>query len=364
MSDLSNVVTYIQTKELEVTTTTFISPEYNMEIKKVSMYNNSNTRREILINTYIELAMTDYMTNVVHPSFSNLQIETYFDEQLETLIASKRKKNENDKEFYVYAKLIGIDLDIGVETEKLKIIQKQDEAYNENIVKYPLWPVLSYRATIILDPHEKQEFFYLVGASDSKYKISNAVVNLDYAEITKQLKLTCELNSVVSRYLRLKPGRASIYNNIIKDILFGTKQLDSGEFWNENISQSMLWKYSISGDLPIMIVNVEDIESSGIVDEVIRFMDYVKNRSIDIDIVMLIDEEMEKYGPIYTYVKTRLDRAVYSNWTRGNIYLLNKNFLLQNEVKLLKFLSTKTINDVTEFLIPDKESSNNNEVKQ
>ena len=46
-----------------------------MEIKKVSMYNNSNTRREILINTYIELAMTDYMTNVVHPSFSNLQIE-------------------------------------------------------------------------------------------------------------------------------------------------------------------------------------------------------------------------------------------------------------------------------------------------
>ena len=113
-----------------------------------------------------------------------------------------------------------------------------------------------------------------------------------------------------------------------------------------------------------MIVNVEDIESSGIVDEVIRFMDYVKNRNIDIDIIMLIDEEMEKYGPIYTYVKTRLDRAVYSNWTRGNIYLLNKNFLLQNEVKLLKFLSTKTINDVTEFLIPDKESSNNNEVKQ
>ncbi len=364
VSDLSNIVTYIQTKELETTTTTFISPEYNMEIKKVSMYNNSNTRREILINTYIELAMTDYMTNVVHPSFSNLQIETYFDEQLETLIASKRKKNENDKEFYVYAKLIGIDLDIGVETEKLKIIQKQDEAYNENIVKYPLWPVLSYRATIILDPHEKQEFFYVVGASDSKYKISNAVVNLDYTEINKQLKLTCELNSVVSRYLRLKPGRASIYNNIIRDVLFGAKELDSSEFWNENISQSMLWKYSISGDLPIMIVNVEDIESSGIVDEVIRFMDYVKNRSIDIDIIMLIDEEIEKYGPIYTYVKTRLDRAVYSNWTRGNIYLLNKNFLLQNEVKLLKFLSTKTINDVTEFLIPDKESSNNNEVKQ
>ena len=50
------------------------------------------------------------------------------------------------------------------------------------------------------------------------------------------------------------------------------------------MSQSMLWKYSISGDLPIMLVYVDKIDNAGIVDEVIKFMDYVKNRNIDLDI--------------------------------------------------------------------------------
>lgn len=67
--------------------------------------------------------MTDYMTNVVHPSFSNLQIETYYDDDLDILVASKRKKNEEDTDLFVYTKLIGIDLDKEVETEKQKIIK-------------------------------------------------------------------------------------------------------------------------------------------------------------------------------------------------------------------------------------------------
>lgn len=353
-SNLSFVQSFIETDDIESTTTIYISPEYNMEIRKISLYNNSSTKREILINTYLELAMTDYMTNVVHPAFSNLQIETYYDEDLDTLIASKRKKGENDSEFYVYAKLVGIDLDKGIETEKVKLVQKKDEAYNETIVRYPLWPVLSYRATIILEPHERQEFYYIVGASDSKYKISNSVVNLDYDEIKKQYKLACELNSVISRYLKLNPSKSKVYNNILKEILFKSQRLDSTEFWNDNMSQSMLWKYSISGDLPIMLVYVDKIDNAGIVDEVIKFMDYVKNRNIDLDIVMLINEEQEKYGPIYTYVQTRLDRAVYSNWTRGNIYTLNARFLEKAEVKLLNFLAKKCIQDITEFFdLPD-----------
>ena len=60
----------------------------------------------MLVNTYIEPAMTDFMTNVVHPAFSNLQIETYYDKELDVIVANKRKKNESDEDMYVYSKLI------------------------------------------------------------------------------------------------------------------------------------------------------------------------------------------------------------------------------------------------------------------
>ena len=348
--DINEIENYIEDGNLETTTTTFISPEYNVEIKKVSMYNNTNLRREILINTYMEPAMTDYMTNVVHPSFSNLQIETYYDEELDILVASKRKKTDDDTDLFVYTKLIGIDLDKEIETEKQKIIKEPQKAYNEDIVKYPLWPILSYRATIILDPHERQEFYYVLGVSDSKYKISNTVVNLDELTIDEHFKLAGELNSIQARYLKLENGKAEVYNNILKDVLFKKSNINSNKFWNESLNQSILWKYSISGDLPIILVYVNKIENAGIINEVINFMDYVKSRKIDLDIVVLIDEPQKQGGPIYTYLKTRLDRAIYSDITRGNIYLLNINVLNKNEIDLLSFLAKRYIKDVSELL--------------
>lgn len=350
VSSLNDIKCEIIAGALEVNTTIFISPEFNAEIKKVSVYNNSNQKREVVINTYMEPAMTDYMTNVVHPSFSNLQIETTYHKDLDVLIASKRKKNENDEPLYVYSKLVGIDLEKEVETEKQKLYKNDEHAYDENIVQYPLWPVLSYRANIILEPYERQEFYYILGAADNKYKISNAVINLDKDGIEDQYKLTTELNSVVARYLKLEPTRAEVYNNIIKDALIKKPVQEDEVFWNETFDQSLLWKYSISGDLPIILVHINKIEDAGIINEVINFMDYVKNRKIDIDVIILINEPQKQNGPVYTYVKTRLDRAVYMEQSKGNIYILNITALTKQEVTLLTFLSRRYIQDISEFL--------------
>ena len=356
--NLNQVDYYIEGKNIEVNTTMTISQEYNVEIKKVSLYNNSDKKREILINTYVEPAMTDFMTNVVHPSFSNLLIETYYDEQLDTIIASKRKKNPEDTDLFVFSKLVGIDLEKDVETEKMKLSKNELSAYDGNIVKYPLWPVLSYRATIILDPYERQDFYYYVGAYDSKYKVSNAIVNLDKESLEKQFILSSEINNVVARYLKLVPDKAKVYNNMIKEVLFNHNINNDSSLWGVDLRQSSLWKYSISGDLPIILVDVSGIENAGIVNEVINFMDYAKNRKVDIDIIMVINEKEKEYGPIYTYLKSSLDRAVYMDFGKGNIYILNVQNLTEQELKLLSYLSRKNITSVNEFLINKEKKEN------
>ncbi len=346
---LSGVEYYIENSKLEVTTKLSLSPEYNAEMKKISIYNNSNIKREIIINTYIEPALTDYMTNVVHPSFSNLQMETYYDENLDTLIATKRTKTDDEQKYYIYSKLVGIDLEKDVETEKVKLVKEFDKAYDGEISNYPLWPVLSYRAKIILDPHERQEFYYIVGIAESKYDLNNAIVNLDKSGIESQYKIESELSSITARYLKLEKNKAQIYNNIIKDVVLNKNPNSNEAFWNSNLSQSLLWKYSISGDLPVILVYINKIEDAGIINEIINFMDYIKNRGLDIDIVIIIDEKDPK-GSIYNYLKTRIDRAVYMDHTKGDIYLLNMYALSQDEIKLLSFLARRYINSIDEFL--------------
>ena len=360
ISALNKIECFITTSEIEATTEICISQEYNVELRKVSVYNTTNEKREILVNTYIEPAMTDYMTNLVHPSFANLQIETYYDKELDTLVASKRKRSDDESDLYVFSRLVGVTLDKDFETEKKKLYDNDEEAYNGELTRYPLWPVLSFRGKIILDPYERQEFYYIVGASDTKYKISNAVVNLNEKGIDDQFKLTSELNSVIARYLNLEPTKAEIYNNILKEVLFNKKDLgENEEFWNEPLNQSLLWKYSISGDLPIILVHIDNIKDAGIILEVIKFMDYVKNRKIDLDIVVIINEKIKENGPVYTYVRQRLDRAVYMDYTKGNIYVLNLNSLSKQEYTLLSFLCRKDIKDINDFLYVDKNIEKN-----
>lgn len=355
VNSLSSLECYLEGNALEITTNISLSPEYNAVLKKVSLYNNSNQKREALIHTYLEPAMTDYMTNVVHPSFSNLLVETTYDENLDVLVANKRKKTNDETDMFVYAKLLGIDLEKDVETEKQKIVSDQLNAYDGEVVKYPLWPILSYRATIILDPYERQDFYYILGVSDNKYNLNNAAVKLDKEGVEKQMKLSNEMNSVVARYLKLEPTRAEVYNDIIKDVLFNKEVGHDEKYWDENLNQSLLWKYSISGDLPIILAYVNKIEDAGIVNELINFMDYVKNRKVDLDIVILIDEKEKENGPIYNYIKSRLDRAVYMDYSKGNIYVLNMKNLTKQEVTLLSFLAKKYIQSVQELLCVNPE---------
>ena len=91
-------------------------------------------------------------------------------------------------------------------------------------------------------------------------------------------------------------------------------------------------------------------------------MDYVKNRKIDLDIVVIIDEKIKENGPVYTYVRQRLDRAVYMDYTKGNIYILNLNSLTKQEFTLLSFLSRRYIKDVSDFLYVDKQEDSIDEL--
>ena len=53
---------------------------------------------------------------------------------------------------------------------------------------------------------------------------------------------------------------------------------------------------------------------------------------------------------MYTYVKSRIDRAVYMEYTKGDIYVLNVKNLTKQEITLLSFLSKRYIQDINEFL--------------
>lgn len=338
---------YIETQSLIC-----ISPRYNMEIRKFTLKNNSKDVREIVINTELEIALSYQQDNVVHPAFNNLLIEEYYDEELETLIAKKRTKDSQDKDIYLFTKLVGIDLAYEIETEKSKLIQDDGRsAFDENIVRYPLSPVMAYRARILLDPNEEQSFYYLTGVTNSKYDINYTIVNADKDTIEDEINYIFQRENINAKYLKLEHGKVELYNKILADALINRKHFDSKiSIWNESYNQSMLWKYGISGDLPIITSYIGKIEDYAMIQELIRFMDFVKSRKIDVDIVILVDEEEYSGEPIKKQLLKILEKVIYMSYTRGDIYVVNLNNVSKQEKELFSYISSKKINNIEEFM--------------
>ena len=344
-----------------------VAPEYNVEIRKYTLVNHSDERKEIVINTNIDLAMCEQAANVIHPAFNNLKIEEFYDTDLDMLIAKRRTKTDKTDEMFVYAKLIGIDLGVECETEKTKLLDLGGKyAYSGKIANYPLVPVISYRARILLEPKERQSFYYVVGAADNKYAISHAIVNLDEKSIEESYNFAGQKENISARYLKLKQGMAKAYNKIIYDVLFSSPKQGNNinEYWDKNLSQSMLWKFSISGDLPIIQVPIGKIEDTSLLNEIINFMDYVKYRKIDLDIVLVVDENLATGEPIKNHILRHIESAIYMSYTRGNIYVVNIQNMNEDEKALFNFLSKKTIHSVDELKadLSEEEIDETNEV--
>jgi len=338
--------------DIETVTNITVSPKYDMEIRKYTLYNSSDKRKEIVINTEIELAMAEERANIIHPAFNSLLIEEEYDEHLQALIAKKRARNDASEEFYVFSKLVGIDLELDTETEKTKLVDNGgSEAYNGDFVKYPLWPVMSYRARILLEPGERQTLYYLTGAAETRYNISHTIVNADFETLENEILFAVQKENINAKYLKLKPGKVEAYNTILSKLYFGDVTGENkNKFWNASYSQSMLWKYKISGDIPIITVHIGRLEDSALVDEVIAFMDYAKSRKLDLDIVLLIDEELYSGEPIKTHIEEILGKVAYMTYTKGDIYIVNINNMPEEEKGLFDMVGRYIVKDIEDFM--------------
>ena len=107
---------------------------------------------------------------------------------------------------------------------------------------------------------------------------------------------------------------------------------------NEKYSVYDLWKYGISGDIPILLVKVGNVNDVTVVEDIIKAYEYYKTKNINIDLI-IINEEESSYE---NYVKDEIEKILFN---KGIGYLQNQNggiFILNNLSKEeIKFLEVR-----------------------
>ena len=110
---------------------------------------------------------------------------------------------------------------------------------------------------------------------------------------------------------------------------------------NKVYDQSKLWKYGISGDIPIILVKIKDINDIYMVTSILKMYEFFRTKNIDTDIVFLDEENYSYENYVLGEIESKIaDKHLeYMKNARGGIFVLSKNEIDFEDTELLDFVS-------------------------
>lgn len=288
--------------DIETSTEMVISPKENILIHKVSLKNLSTERRSLEITSYLDpVLLDDNRKDLDHQTFHNLFIQTSFDRYLGGLLFKRRSFNAKlppPSLFHkVFAAEHGIE-DLSFDSSRKHFIGRLRNLDNPIAMEQPLTnfegdvldPCCALRAKISLVSHETVDLYFItiidpfvdnVLRSAKQYNTYESVVNLFYGALNTENFIQQELDlhqDKIVLYQRIGSFmiEGNSHTNTLKhDLPINTGHVDS------------LWKHTISGDYPILLVTLDNPYFDELVDDLLKCHEYLSRSGYEFDLVIL-----------------------------------------------------------------------------
>lgn len=350
----------IREENIKTKIETIISPNDPVEIRKVTLENLGQNEEIIEVTGYLEPILSHKEQDDAHPAFNQLFLLFDYDEKSQSIVVRRKKREEKEEDVYLSVGLftsgetIG-DLEYEIDGEKLngranigipQMIQNSIPFSQKTGLVTEA--TIALKRTIKLKPEEKTELVLLLSLAETREK---AIDNNKKYQIQETIQKTFELSKAQveaqSRYLRMKGKEIESYQKMISYIIFQnpSKVVRLAKVAKRHYEQSDLWKYGVSGDLPIILVKIRDVNDSYVVQEVLKAYEFFRTKKIDVEIVIL-DEERHSYE---NYVKEEIEEMilnehmVYLKNNRGGIFTLTKSEMEKKDLELFNVVASLVI---------------------
>ena len=359
----SDNIKYIR-KDGVITTKTeiIVMSSHHGEIRKVTFRNNSDEVKSLELTTYTEVILSPNMEDVSHRVFNSMFITSEFDKKSNSLIMKRRSRGDAAVNSYMFNRLLIEDPleDYSYETERYNFVGRGRTVNDPvmldnkltNYVGDNLDPVMSIRNKILIGPNSSTTVYYIAGFGRSREQINDIIESYnDKKKIDNAFKVATLNNIVNTKMLSITGSDMRLYN-IMLNYLYQTTKISVSEERNEilrqnALGQNALWKFGVSGDRPIILVDISDISDLPFVFSILKAFEYYKNNSIFVDIV-IINDEKDKYAKI---INKEIDDEIYRMYSLNNFYhtpgmikvidgnsLSSEERILFNVVPRLKFI--------------------------
>ena len=290
--------------------TIVVSAEHDAEIRRVTLTNLGSQRREIELTSYAEIALATQAADIAHPAFQNLFVQTEFVPSLGALLATRRPRSSVEKPIWA-AHVAAVEEDEGgliqYETDRARFLGRDRSVRSavsvidgrplSNTVGAVLDPIFSIRCRVSLPPGSTVHAIFSTVVAASRDEVLDLVDKYREPAIFERAAILAWTQAQVQlHHLGIESDEAHLFQRLANRILYSDPSLRpaAGLLVRNERGAPGLWPFGISGDLPIVLVRIDETEDIDIVRQLLRAHEYWRLKLLDVDLVII-----NEHGPTY-----------------------------------------------------------------
>jgi cellobiose phosphorylase len=286
----------------DIHTEIVVSPEDDIELRRSHITNHSHSRRVIEVTSYAEVVMATATSDDLHPAFGNLFVQTEIIESESAILCTRRPLSPEAHPPWMLHRMAahGADIEqISYETDRALFIGRgRTLAEPQAMVNVGalqgsqgsvLDPIVAIRYRIALNPEQSVTVDIVTGVANTRNLCRDLVSKYQDRHLADRVfELSWTHSQVILRQLNATEANAQLYARLASSILYRNASLrvDPSILVQNHQGQSGLWSYAISGDFPIVLLQVKDLKNIDLVRQMVQAHAYWRRKGLTVDLVI------------------------------------------------------------------------------
>ena len=293
--------------ELDTHTEVTVSPEDDVELRRISIRNLSRFRRTIELTSYAEVVLASAASDATHPAFSNLFVQTELIHNRQAILCTRRPRSHEEHPPWLLHLMSAHGNAVGTttyETDRAKFLGRGRGVADPQAMDAPaalsnsegsvLDPIVAIRCTVSIEPDETAVIDVVTGVTETRDAAMGLVEKYHDRHLADRLlDLAWTHGQVILQQLNATQAEAQLYGRLASSIIYasGLRRAAASVLATNVRGQSGLWGHGISGDLPIVLLRIADQGGIDLVRQLLHAHAYWRYKGLTVDLVIWNEDQ-------------------------------------------------------------------------
>ncbi len=348
---------------IETRTEIVVSPEDDIELRRIRLINRSGERRTVEVTSFAEVALAVPAADALHPAFSKLFVQTELVPAKRTILCTRRPRAHGEQPGWLFHLMVVSGATTGAmsfETDRARFVGRGRTLASPLALdsRGPLSgshgsvldPVVAIRQEVVLDPDQAATVDLFTGAAATRETAEHLIERYQDRYLADRVfDLAWTHNQVVLQQFGISEAEAQDYERLAGSMIFANASLraDASVILSNRRGQSGLWGYSISGDLPILLLQIADLANIGLVRQLLRARAYWRLKGLVVDLVIWTEDQSGYRQQLHDEIMGLIAAGVEANVLDrpGGVFVRHADHISQEDRLLLQSVARLIIVD-------------------